>query len=259
MAVTKIWKIDSNFQFTIKYVKNPDKTVTAWAVTDDGYMLDDLKSVISYASQLDKTSESHDNVVIKEYVSAINCCKDTAYKEMLLTKLHYCKTDRVLAWHGYQSFSPGETTAEQAHEIGIKLAERLWGDRFQVVVTTHLDQKHIHNHFVVNSVSFLDGYKFYANKASYFKMRKESDDICREYGLSVIDNPKYNGITRGAYRAEKEGRYTLEKIVKEDIDRIINMSFDINDFLRRLKMSGYRINPEGKYVTVFPYGHERGI
>ncbi len=259
MAVTKIWKIETNVEYTITYVKNEEKTQSyAFVTTDDGQEIRDIEDVIDYAMKNDKVLEhvkmlKDDGEVLKEYVTGINCCKDTAYKEFLYTKLHFNKTDKILAWHGYQSFKPGEVTPEAAHEIGVELANALWGDRFQVVVTTHLDRKHIHNHFVLNSVSFVDGYKYYGNKATYFKMREESDRICREYGLSVIENPKYNGVTRGAYRAKEEGRYTVSDIVKEDIDNMITCSNSINDFLYRMKQSGYIIDASGKYLTVIPY------
>ncbi|MCM1083336.1 MAG: relaxase/mobilization nuclease domain-containing protein [Clostridium sp.] len=259
MAVTKIWKIETNMEYTITYVKNEKKTQSyAYVTTRDGQELHDIDDVIGYAMQTDKVLDhvkmlTDDGEVLKEYVTGINCCKDTAYKEFLYTKLHFEKTDKILAWHGYQSFKPGEVTPEEAHEIGVELANALWGDRFQVVVTTHLDRKHIHNHFVLNSVSFVDGYKYYGNKATYFKMRTESDRICREHGLSVIENPKYNGVTRGAYRAGEEGRYTISDIVKEDIDNIITCSNSINDFLYRMKKSGYTVDASGKYLTVIPY------
>ena len=259
MAVTKIWKIETNVEYTITYVKNEEKTQSyAYVTTPDGQELMDMSDVIDYAMKTDKVLEHvkmlmDDGEVLKEYVTGINCCKDTAYKEFLYTKLHFKKTDKILAWHGYQSFKPGEVTAKEAHEIGVELANALWGDRFQVVVTTHLDRQHIHNHFVVNSVSFVDGYKYYGNKATYFKMREESDRICREHGLSVVENPKYNGVTRGAYRAREEGRYTLEDIVKEDIDNMIMCSNSINDFLYRIKKSGYTVDASGKYLTVLPY------
>lgn len=259
MAVTKIWKIETNVEYTITYVKNEEKTQTfAYVTTPDGQELKDISDVIDYAMKTDKVLDRvkmlmDDGEVLKEYVTGINCCKDTAYKEFLYTKLHFKKTDKILAWHGYQSFKPGEVTAEEAHEIGVELANALWGDRFQVVVTTHLDRQHIHNHFVINSVSFADGYKYYGNKATYFKMREESDRICREHGLSVVENPKYNGVTRGAYRAREEGRYTLEDIVKEDIDNVIMCSNSINDFLYRMKKSGYTVDASGKYLTVLPY------
>lgn len=258
MAVTKIWKVESNFENTVKYTVNPDKTVTYRIETEDGQTFYSLKDVIDYAAAKEKTLDET-AVHLKEYITGINCCKDTAFEEMMITKCKYCKTGKILAWHGYQSFKPAEVTPDMAHRIGIELAEKLWGDRFQVVVTTHLDKAHIHNHFVVNSVSFLDGMKFYANRESYFRMRAESDALCREYGLSVVENPKYDGLTRGQYRADSEARYTIAKIMREDIDRMIRTSTSINDFLSRMKQSGYRIDAKGKYVTVFPYGHDRGI
>lgn len=265
MATTKIWKIETNVEYTIGYVENKVKTQSyAYVTTPDGEEIRDIQDVLDYAMKSDKVLQhvkllKDNGEVLKEYVTGINCCKDTAYKEFLFTKLHFKKTEKILAWHGYQSFRPGEVTPEEAHEIGVELANALWGDRFQVVVTTHLDRGHIHNHFVLNSVSFVDGYKYYGSKATYLKMREESDRICREHGLSVIENPKYNGVTRGAYRAREEGRYTLSDIVKEDIDRIVMSSGSINDFLYNMKKSGYMIDTSGKYLKVFPYGHSRAI
>ena len=106
----------------------------------------------------------------------------------------------------YQSFREGEVTAEQAHEIGVKLAEQLWGDRFQVVVATHLNTGHYHNHIMLNAIAFADGYKFVNHKSDYQQMRKVSDDLCREYGLSVIEHPGQSGKHYGEWKAEQEGR-----------------------------------------------------
>ena len=79
---------------------------------------------------------------------------------MILTKKRYGKTDGYIAWHGYQSFKPEEVTPQLAHEIGVKLAKEMWGDRFEIIVTTHLDKGHLHCHFCFNSVSFRDGGKY---------------------------------------------------------------------------------------------------
>ena len=82
-----------------------------------------------------------------------------------------------------------------AHEIGLKLAKALWGEKYQVLVATHLDKAHhLHNHFVVNTVSFLDGIKYHRTEKDYFDMQRESDRLCREYGLSVIENPQRGKI-----------------------------------------------------------------
>ena len=94
-----------------------------------------------------------------------------------------------VCFHGYQSFQADEVTAEIAHQIGVKLAQELWGDRFEVVVATHCNTGHYHNHFVLNSVSFADGLKFDNTPADYARMREVSDRLCREYAISVIENP----------------------------------------------------------------------
>jgi len=109
------------------------------------------------------------------FVSGVNCHPDTAGEEMLMVKRRFGKEGGTLAYHGYQSFAPGEATPELAHEIGIKLAQRLWGDRYQVLVATHLDKaNHLHSHFVVNTVSFVDGIKYHRTKQDYKEMQRVS-------------------------------------------------------------------------------------
>lgn len=121
----------------------------------------------------------------------INCSPATARDEMLAVKKRFGKEDGTVAYHGYQSFAPGEATPELAHEIGVKLATRLWGDRYQVIIATHLGQNHLHNHFVLNTVSFADGIKYHRTRKDYHEMQTVSDALCREYRLSVIENPQY--------------------------------------------------------------------
>ncbi len=123
------------------------------------------------------------------YVSGIRCDPEFAARQFQKTKQHYKKTGGILAFHGYQSFKPGEVDADTAHRIGVELAKELWGDRFKVVVATHLNTDHYHNHFVINSVSIVDGYRYYDNKETYRRMREVSDRLCKEHHLSVIKNP----------------------------------------------------------------------
>ena len=106
---------------------------------------------------------------------------DTAIHEMKNIKKQFFKTTGIQCFHGVQSFVEGEVTLEQAHEIGIKLAEELWGDKFQVIISTHLNTDNIHNHFVLNSVSFVDGKRFCNTKKDYAVMRNTSDKLCNEY------------------------------------------------------------------------------
>lgn len=131
MAVTSIWRVHGRVGKVLDYVENAEKT-TAVSTGDS-----DLSDVIDYAIQQHKTSQTQvrdGEEVVQRFVSGINCHPSTAGMEMQKVKKFYGKEDGVIAYHGYQSFAPGEATPEIAHEIGVKLAQRLWGDRYQVLV-----------------------------------------------------------------------------------------------------------------------------
>ena len=177
MATTSLWHIEGRLKDLIAYVENPEKTRA------ENPNLQPLWDVFSYVSRPEATEQG-------EYVSAVNCLKEIALQQMILTKRQYVKENGYIAWHGYQSFKPGEVTPEQAHQIGLQLAKEMWGDCFQIIVTTHLDKDHLHNHFCFNSVSFLDGKKYNYSKSEQRKLREVSDRICKEHGLSVIGNPE---------------------------------------------------------------------
>ena len=180
MAVTSIWRVHGRIGKVLDYVENTEKTTAV--SSSDG----DLSDVIDYAIQQRKTSQTQvrdGEKVVQRFVSGINCHPNTAKMEMQKIKKFYGKEDGVIAYHGYQSFAPGEATPEIAHEIGIKLAQQLWGDRYQVLVATHLDRaNHLHSHFVINTVSFGDGIEYRRTKEDYQEMRRVSDALCREYG-----------------------------------------------------------------------------
>ena len=147
MATTGFWPVRGSLKNVIDYAENPDKT------TEKAYLDNDLYNALRYVENDDKTDE-------KMYVTGINCSKHLAYEQMMAVKQKYGDRGTVVAYHGYQSFMEGEVTPEEAHRIGVELARRMWGDRFQVVVTTHLNTNNLHNHFVVNSISFRDGGKY---------------------------------------------------------------------------------------------------
>lgn len=178
----------------------------------------------------------------------------------MAVKRRYGKENGTVAYHGYQSFAPGEATPEIAHEIGVKLAQRLWGDRYQVLVATHLDhENHLHNHFVVNTVSFVDGIKYYRSEKDYWKLRRMSDELCREYGLSVIENPQRGKSQHyGEWRTEKEGRPTWKSSIKDDIDEAIRQSMTERQFWAYLQSHGYQYKI-GKDISVRPPGKERFV
>jgi len=264
LAYTKLWPITGSLSSSgmivskvIKYDKNEAKTVKADTniKTSKTFSGGEISNVINYTSNSVKTGE-------KKYVTTINCTEEKCIDEMLMTKRRYDEKGRRIMYHGVQSFKPGEidrNSPELAHQLGIKLAKELWGSRFEVVVTTHLDREHIHNHFAINSVSFIDGKKLDWDK-EYRKMREVSDRLCRENALSIISENEFSGhVHRGAMRAESEGRYTIESIVKEDIDTCIKCSKNLDEWFALMKGKGYRIDPSGKYLKVFPYRHSKCI
>ncbi len=258
MATTSIWSVKGWLGKVVLYAENPEKTENP-KVHETTYQtpsqLQGLSDVITYASR--KTEQGE---LMRRFVTGINCQPETARDEMMATKKHYGKTEGVIAYHGYQSFAPGEATPEMAHEIGVKLAERLWGERFQVVVATHLDKAHhLHTHFVVNNVSMTDGKKYYRSEQDYRDMQRESDALCREYGLSVIDHPKRGQSKHySEWKAEQDGQQTWRGIVKKDIDAAIRRSLTERQFWEALRKMGYEVK-RGKDISVRPPGKERFV
>ena len=131
MATTSLWHIKGNLKDLISYVENPEKTVP-------NQEMQDFFDVFSYVKNPQKTNED-------QYVSAVNCLKETALQQMILTKKQYQKTGGYIAWHGYQGFKVDEITPGQCHEIGLKLAREMWGGKYQIIVATHLGKGHLHN------------------------------------------------------------------------------------------------------------------
>lgn len=225
MATTKIWAVNDSLKRVVDYASNPDKT----SGEDSG-----LYDVIAYTSQELKTDK-------QLYVTGINCTLSTALEDMNLTKKQWGKEDGILAFHCVQSFKPGEVSAELAHQIGVEFAQKMFGDRFEVLVSTHLDKAHYHNHIVINSVSFKDGYRYYDNKKNYQKIQSISDAICQKYMLSVIRNPRSKGKHYSEWKAEKEHKPTIRSLIKADVDAAISESKTWKDFISILKANGYRI------------------
>ena len=212
MAVTKIWKVVKRMDHVIDYAKDKNKTKIE---LNQNYeiLVDDLQNVIDYARNSDKTEKEY-------FVTGINCDSDSAYEEMQDTKRFYKKQDKILAFHAYQSFAEGEVTPELAHQIGVQFANEMWGDRFEVVVSTHLNTKHIHNHFVLNSVSFVDGKKYYSNYENTALLRRTSDDLCDEYGLRVLKKGQYKNykVNFDKYYESSIQKSSYYTFAKEDID-----------------------------------------
>ena len=264
MAVTSIWRVNGCLGKVVVYVENPDKTTNP-EFYENGDLTEQerqgLDDVIAYAINSRKTEQlCEESDMLERFVSGINCHPKTARAEMIAVKKHFGKEDGTIAYHGYQSFAPGEATPEMAHKIGVELAQRLWGNRYQVVVATHLDKSnHLHNHFVLNTVSFVDGIKYHRTAKDYHDLQAVSDALCREYGLSVIENPQPGkGKHYGEWRAEQELRPTWRGIVRADVDEVIQQSMTERQFFENLHRKGYEVKV-GKDISVRPPGKERFV
>ena len=214
---------------------------------------DSIRQVMTYATNPDKTEKQF-------YTTGINCEVKDSVKQMQLVKMIYVKENGILAFHAYQSFNEGEVTPEIAHEIGVKLANEMWGDRFQVVVSTHLNTEHLHNHFVINSVSFKDGKKYYSNLTNTALLRKTSDEICEEYGLSVLtEKTCKSGINFENFYKKSMRNSDYYKFAKEDIDYAIKHSYTLKQFQQMLVSMGYNYCYRAEKLIVRREPYQRNI
>ena len=219
MAVTKTHPIKSTLKAAIDYICNPEKT--------DGKLL----------------------------VSSYGCAAETADIEFSWTRRHAIDKGTNLGRHLIQAFQPGEVTPEQAHEIGMELAKEILGSKYEFVLTTHIDKDHVHNHLIFNAVSFADHKHYHSNKRSYHDIRRTSDRLCKEHGLSVIIPGQDKGKSYIEHQAAQNGTSYKAKL-KAAIDRLLPACSDLEELLRRLQREGYEIK-RGKYISARAPNQER--
>ena len=221
MAVTKTHPVKSTLKAAIDYICDPEKT--------DGKLL----------------------------VSSYGCAAETADIEFGWTRRHAIDKGTHLGRHLIQSFAPGEVTPEQAHEIGMELAREILGGKYEFVLTTHTDRDHVHNHLIFNAVSFADHRHYHSNKRSYHFIRRTSDRICKEHGLSVIVPGRDKGKSYVEHQAERTGTSYKAKL-RAAIDRLLPGCRDLEELLERLRREGYELK-RGKYISARAPGQERFI
>lgn len=190
-----------------------------------------LDTIIKYIMNGEKTEKMM-------YVSGVNCNPNTAVQQMQDTKKRYNKEGGIISYHLIQSFEGKEVTPEKCHELGLQYAKEIFGDDYEFVVATHLNTDNVHNHIVINSVSFKSGNKFYSNRETKDFIRITSDFICKENGLSVLSTPwKYKGY----YKLYAKNNPYMQ-LVKKDIDDAISSSYSYKGFKTRLENQGYFIS-----------------
>ncbi|MBR3666018.1 MAG: relaxase/mobilization nuclease domain-containing protein [Ruminococcus sp.] len=208
-----------------------------------------MRNVLNYVSRKEKTVSED-----KRFVTGINCAPETALDEMTATKNLYRKTDGRLYYHLVQSFpSEYEIEPELAHKIAVELAEKAF-NKYEVVVATHIDREHIHSHLVLNSVSFEDGKKYHSNKESVEQLMKLSDEICRRYGVHVLDAPKKkmnkDFLSDSEYRSAKRGESFKWELMNV-INQVMKQAKSKKQFCYMMKQQGYDVRWEDnrKYIT----------
>ena len=219
MAITKIHPIKVNLKKALDYIENPDKT-------DD-----------------------------KMFVSSYGCSYETADIEFQMLLDQAFKKGNNLAHHLIQAFEPGETKPEQVHEIGRQLADEVLGGKYPYVITTHIDKGHLHNHIIFCAVDMANQRKYISNKQSYAYIRRTSDRLCRENGLSVVKPGKDKGKSYAEWDAQRKGKSWKAKL-KIAIDAAIPQARDFDGLLRLMEAQGYEIK-HGKFISFRTPGQER--
>lgn len=208
-----------------------------------------MKAVIDYCLQHKKVADEDSG---RRLVGGVNCNGENSFTEFMVTKNAHKKKGGITFYHYVQSFSPKENvTAEQVHKIGLEFAEKAWPGH-EVLVTTHTDAEHLHNHFVVNSVHYENGNKLRQNPETLTRLRTLSDSICSEHGLTVLKPYRKDGakLSSREYRAASKGESWKFKLIS-DIDFVMNRSGSRADFIREMNRLGYQITwtDERKYIT----------
>ena len=245
MAVCKIWSIKSNLSSAINYITNDEKT------SKETYS--NLHKELNYIVNDEKTEE-------KLYVSGINCNPENAKKEFMMTKERFQQKEGILAFHAIQSFKETNLNPELVHNIGLQLANEMWGDRFQVVVATHLNTNHFHNHFIINSVSCFDGKRYYDTRTSYARLRKINDQLCMESNLDYMEEKKTkSGLNYKNFQLKNENVNIYDKQIKLDVDMAIGLATSYQEFLNILENMNYEVTERSEKLSIRSLKYNRAV
>ncbi len=228
MAYTKIHAIKATVHKSVNYICNPDKT---------------------------------DEQIL---ISSFGCSPETAQYDFKFALSKTRQSDENKAFHLIQSFLPGEVSFEEAHRIGMELADRLLEGKYSYVVSTHIDKGHVHNHLIFCAADNIEHKKYNDCKRSYYHIRHLSDDLCKEHNLSIITPGKEHGKPYQKWLSDKNSATDITAI-RKDITATIKMASTYEDFLALMKAKGYEITGETfeenahKYISFRPMGRERAV
>lgn len=190
-----------------------------------------LSGIIHYVTNREKT--------VQRLISGVNCVAKSAYEEFTATKNQFHKTGGRAYYHIVQSFAPDDPLDfDTAHELGIKLAEHFPG--YQCLVATHMNTAHIHNHIIMNSVSFEDGRKFHQSAQEMCQVKEFVNDLCRQYGLSVTES-----------KADPKRIPNWKHNLRDAIREAMSCTSTKLEFILHMEEMGYKVDwkPDHKYMT----------
>lgn len=227
------------------------------------YISDENKSLSleDFKQEVQNRLEHCDNVneSVGERATYINCYEGDTAQQFEIIRKAFNQDKKIIAHHYYQSFSPDdEITPEQAHEIGVELAKKMFTD-FQVVVSTHIDKSHIHNHIIVNSVNLETGQKWHSNKKTLAEIRSESNKLCLKNGLSIIDkHSSTKSLDRSTYQLAVKGKSWKLQLVN-DISEAREQCKSKEDFIAFLESRDYDVKYRDIHITIQKRGEKKGI
>ena len=207
MAITKIHAIQATVHKAVNYIINPDKT-------DEGIL-----------------------------ISSFGCSPETAAYDFKFALSKTNQSDPNKAFHLIQAFMPGEVSYEEAHRIGVELADKLLEGKYSYIVSTHIDKGHVHNHIIFCAADNVNHEKYHDCKQTYRGIRRLNDELCKEHGLSVIVPGERRGKTYKEWQAGKNGSSWKEQL-KADIDEAIKNAATYEDCIDLIRAKGYEVKGE---------------
>lgn len=228
MAITKIHAIQATVHKAVNYICNPDKT-------DEGIL-----------------------------ISSFGCSPETAAYDFKFALSKTNQSDSNKAFHLIQAFMPGEVSYDEAHRIGVELADKLLEGKYSYIVSTHIDKGHVHNHIIFCAADNVNHEKYHDCKQTYRGIRRLNDELCKEHGLSVIVPGERRGKTYKEWQAVKNGSAWKEQL-KTDIDEAIKNASTYEDCIDLIRAKGYEVKGEDfgekahKFISFRPLDRENFV